>query len=167
MLTLSQLGPQLRSWSPTRWLIAAVVTIFGALVTGVPTGIVDTPIYHRMTAVTWWDYPIWVLSAILMGLIAATYVRSNTTTSVGETPVAPQGPGAGRSISASVLTVFAIGCPICNKLVVALLGVSGALSYFAPIQPFLGMLSVTLLLVGLAVRLRTSNSCPLPARQAG
>ncbi len=154
---------QLRSWSLTRWLVAAAAAILGALVTGVPTGIVETPIYHRMTPVTWWDYPIWVVSAATMGLIAATYLQARPPS---DSPESSQqlGPGGRRSFSATILTVFAVGCPICNKLVVVLLGVSGALNYFAPIQPFLGISSIALLLFGLTVRLRTSVACALPPR---
>lgn len=44
----------------------------------------------------------------------------------------------------------------------ALVGVSGALDYWAPIQPLLGLTSVGLLLASLAVRLRGERSCPLP-----
>ena len=33
---------------------------------------------------------------------------------------------------------FAVSCPVCNKVVVALLGASGATSTFAPLQPALG-----------------------------
>jgi hypothetical protein len=44
-----------------------------------------------------------------------------------------------------LLSVLAIGCPVCNKLVVLALGVGGALTYFAPVQPILGFLSVGLL----------------------
>jgi hypothetical protein len=47
-----------------------------------------------------------------------------------------------------------VGCPVCNKLVVVLLGSSGALTYFAPVQPLLGLLAVTLSATALAVRLR-------------
>lgn len=59
-----------------------------------------------------------------------------------------------------MLWVFAIGCPICNKLAVIALGVSGALAYFAPIQPTLGFLSMGLLLYTPRVRLSTERSCP-------
>jgi len=62
------------------------------------------------------------------------------------------------------LSGFAVGCPICNKLVVALIGVSGALNYWAPLQPLLGLLSVGVLLVGLVVRLRGEVACAVPVR---
>jgi len=58
-----------------------------------------------------------------------------------------------------VLSVFAIGCPVCNKLVVLALGTGGALTYFAPVQPVLGLLSVGLLFYVLYTRLSTERSC--------
>ncbi|MDQ3669057.1 MAG: hypothetical protein M3377_02085 [Actinomycetota bacterium] len=54
---------------------------------------------------------------------------------------------------------LAVGCPICNKLVVAMLGAGGALSYFGPVQPALGMLGVVLLAATLVVRLRRLAAC--------
>lgn len=59
------------------------------------------------------------------------------------------------------MSAFAVGCPICNKLVVAVLGVSGALNVWSPIQPLLGLASVTLLGLALIVRLRGERLCAL------
>lgn len=132
-----------------------MAAVLAALVMGVPTGVVRTSFYTRMTAVTWWDYPIWVASALLLGITAATYVRI-----AGAEPTDPD--RGSRALGASLLATFAIGCPICNKLVVALIGVSGALSYWAPLQPLLGLLSIALLATGLVVRLRGQPACRLP-----
>lgn len=129
-----------------------------ALLTGVPTGIVKSGFYTRMTPVTWWDYPFWATAAVLVGLTAATYVRA------GRPTVLPAPDRTKRTLGATLLSVFAVGCPICNKLVVAVLGVSGALTYFAPLQPLLGALSVALLAAGLAVRLRWAVACPTQNR---
>ena len=118
-----------------------------------PTGVVPTSFYTRMTPVLWWNYPVWALSAALAGFTAATYVR------------APGGDAqkgdkqAQRTAVGTIVSLLAVGCPICNKLVVAAIGVSGALSYWAPIQPVLGVLTVALLAGGLAVRLRGEVSC--------
>ena len=126
---------------------------------GVPTGVVPSSLYRRMTPVTWWDYPIWALSALLLGLLAATYVRVGRWT--------PGQDGAGRTLGGGVLSAFAIGCPICNKLVVFALGVSGALTYFAPIQPALGVAGFALAVVGLMLRLRAlAAPCPVPRADA-
>ena len=53
--------------------------------------------------------------------------------------------------------------------VVALIGVGGALSWFAPAQPVIGAAAVALLAVGLRQRLRAaaSTACPAPAVSAG
>ncbi len=146
----------MRAWPARRWVVALAVAGLAALVMGVPTGIVRTSFYTRMTPVTWWDYPVWAISAVLVGLTAATYVRFRG--------AAPAAAGASRrTVGATLMATFAVGCPICNKLVVALIGVSGALSYWAPLQPVLGVLSIALLLTGLAVRLRGAVACPSPA----
>jgi hypothetical protein len=145
----------LRSWPPRRWAAVVVASTAAAIAMGIPTGIVPSSIYSRMTPVTWWDYPIWAGSALLIGLIVATYVR------VG--PPSPQAGGTGKTLGGGVLSVFAIGCPICNKVIVALIGVSGALSYWAPLQPFLGLTSVGLLTATLALRLRGLAACRVAA----
>jgi len=44
-----------------------------------------------------------------------------------------------------VLSVLAVGCPICNKPVVLLLGTAGALNFFEPLQLYIGIASVLLL----------------------
>ena len=148
------LALQLASWPMRRWAATLLAGAAAALVIGIPTGVVPSSLYHRMTPVTWWDYPIWVATATLMGLTAATYVgirgRASSSRAKG---------GAGGSL----LAFFAIGCPICNKLVVALFGVTGALNYFGPLQPVLGLLSIVLLALGLTIRLRGEVVCPVPA----
>jgi hypothetical protein len=149
---------QLASWPPRRWLVAAGTASAVALLTGTPTDVVPNPLYVRMTPVVWWNYPIWALSAVLAGLVVATYVRA------GPTPRARR--DGGVAFGGSALSFFAVGCPICNKLVVAALGAGGALSYFGPVQPAIGVASIALLGVALAFRLRALAACsvgPAPA----
>ncbi len=145
-------------WGARRYIAAAVAGLGWLVLSGVPTDIIDTPLFVRMTPVEWWNYPFWLASAVLAGLLAATYVT---------------GPDLGGSnrfqgnvLGGGLLTVFAIGCPICNKLVVLALGASGAFAYFAPIQPILGLLSVGLLLYALRVRLSTERFCTIGESQA-
>ena len=144
-----------RAWPARRWVVALAAGVAAALVVGVPTGIVPTSFYTRMTPVVWWNYPVWALSAILVGLTAATYVSV-----AGAVITAPH--RSKRAVGAALLSAFAVGCPICNKIIVALIGVSGALSYWAPLQPVLGALSVALLAIGLLVRLRGGVVCSTP-----
>lgn len=145
----------IRLWPMRRWFVASAIAVATALALGIPTDIVPTSLYRRMTPVTWWDYPVWAVTAVLVGLVAATYVRFGDFRR-------PRGQ-AGRALGGGVASLFAVGCPICNKLVVAVLGVSGALSYFGPVQPLLGIGSVALLALALAVRLRSEFACRVQA----
>lgn len=131
-------------------LLAAVVV---ALVIGIPTGIIETPWYTRMTPVLWWNYPVWALSSLLSGALAATYVRD---------PAVPvPATEGGKTLTGTMLSLFAVGCPICNKVVVLALGVSGALTWFAPIQPLLAVASLGLLVYALRARRRAAVACRL------
>ena len=142
----------LSGWSARRWLAAVGGAALTALVVGMPTGIVQTPFYTRMTPVLWWNYPVWFVTAVLGGLILATYVRTPETSA----------PMTGASAGGGLLSVLAVGCPVCNKMVVALLGVSGALTIWAPIQPLLGVASLGLLGYALRRRLAAERACPAP-----
>ena len=150
-------GPSIRL-SAGRWLVGVLVMVLSALVIGVPTGVIETDLYTRMTPVLWWNYPVWALSSVLAGLIAATYV--------GPRGGASKPDRSARTAGATLLSVFAVGCPVCNKLVIALLGVSGALNLWAPLQPLLGVLSVSVLVAALTVRLRRPNgACRVPSQR--
>ena len=140
-------------WPPRRWLAASVGAVVTALVVGTPTGIVPSPFYTRMTPVLWWNYPVWLATAVLGGLILATYVRTPETRSAM----------TGASAGGGLLAVLAVGCPVCNKLVVAAIGVSGALSVWAPIQPLLAVTSLGLLAYALRRRLAVERACPTPS----
>ena len=141
---------QLGSWPARRWLAAASVAVLTALATGIPTDIVPNPVFSRMTDITWWSYPVWVATALLAGLVAATYVRDPA---FGE-DFAPKVAGVG-----GFLSFLAVGCPTCNKAAVLALGASGATTYFGPVQPFLGIVGLALLAAALVWRLRGLAAC--------
>jgi hypothetical protein len=143
-------------WGMRRYLVALFAGFGWLVLSGVPTDIIDTPLFVRMTPVVWWNYPLWVAGAALVGLLAATYVAAP-----GEER--PDGRQVEKGFGGGLLSVFAVGCPVCNKLVVAALGTGGALAYFAPVQPLLGLLSVGLLAYALRARLGAERSCPVPA----
>lgn len=136
-----------------RVIVGVLAAVFVALLIGIPTGIVETPWYARMTPVLWWNYPVWAFSSLLSGALAATYVRD------ASAPV-PTTEG-GKTLAGTMLSLFAVGCPVCNKLVVLALGFSGALTWFAPIQPVLAVASLGLLAYALQARRRAAAGCRL------
>ena len=135
---------------PRFWTVAVLATGGSLLLLGVPTAVVPNPFFIRMTPTETFNILVWLLSAPLIGLLVATYVRPPSRSFGRERSE----PGAGRTTLGGVAAYLAIGCPICNKVVVAALGVSGALNYFAPLQPIIGAGSLVLLGATLVWRLR-------------
>jgi hypothetical protein len=134
-------------------LLAAVGT---AVVIGIPTDVLPNPWFGREIGVRPLDVIVLVVLSVLTGALAATYVISRDATSAAA-------PRAG--IGSGILGWFAVGCPLCNKLVIGLLGASGATSVFEPLQPILGVLAIGLATAALATRMRAIRraSCPLPS----
>lgn len=121
-------------------LVGGVAT---AVLIGIPTVLIPNPWFGREIPPRSLDYLIWALTILLVAALAATYAL----------PLAC--PTREGSLTAGgFLSFLAVGCPVCNKLVVLALGWSGAMTYFAPLQPLLGAVSLLLLAVTLWLRLR-------------
>ncbi len=146
----------LGGWGTRRWSAAGVAALVTFLVLGLPTDLIPNPVFGRPVPVTWWSLPVLLVTSLLAGLLFATYVRQPGDTLVADRPARTGGIGG-------ALAFFAIGCPVCNKLVLVALGTTGAMELFAPLQPFLAVASVLLLGVALRTRLRFERTCPLPA----
>jgi hypothetical protein len=52
-----------------------------------------------------------------------------------------------------------VGCPVCNKVALIALGSTGAMQYFAPVQPYLALLGVLFLIYALQKRLVGESMC--------
>lgn len=126
------------------------------LVMGLPTAVIENPVFGRSVEVTAWSMPVLVLSAVLTGLLVGTYVNPMGVFQEREVKVGGIG---------GLLSFFAIGCPVCNKLVLLALGTTGAMNYFAPVQPFLAVAGVVVLTWALIVRLRNAVSCEVAAAE--
>jgi hypothetical protein len=145
-----------RRFTARQWLVAAGAAVIVALLVGLPTDVIPNPVFGRPVPVTWWSYPVLVVTAALGGLLAATYVR---TEEEFDRPARTGGIGG-------LLSFFAVGCPVCNKVVVLALGTVGARRWFEPLQPLLAIASIVLLVVALRSRLRYADACPLPRSTA-
>lgn len=143
-------GLGLRGWS-----VALLATIIVAIFTGIPTAVVPSPIFGRSVEVRQQDYAFWAASSVLLGFVLATFLA------------APAARAKTPAFAGGFLSYVAVGCPTCNKLAVVLLGSSGALNVFGPLQLFIGMASVGLLLWTVVLRARALNRpCPLPLAPA-
>ncbi len=116
---------------------------------GIPTAVIPNQWFRRMTPTRPQDFIFLAATALIAAAIGATYTSQSAC------------PRQERKLTAGgVLSFLAVGCPICNKIVVLLLGVGGTLNYFAPIQPVLGLVSVALLGFTLFLRLRAIRHVP-------
>ncbi|OGO54844.1 MAG: hypothetical protein A2V85_16735 [Chloroflexi bacterium RBG_16_72_14] len=139
---------------------------------GLVTAIIPNPVFGRQIPPEPFAYWVWLASAPLMGLVGATY--SAPLRDPAPPVAAPLGPAAtamampvaaaddrnGSTVGtiAGLGAFLAIGCPVCNKLALVLLGTSGALTIWAPLQPIIGLASLLLLAGTLAWRLRARRS---------
>lgn len=157
----------MRDWPVRRWVAAGLGAVATTLVVAVPTDLLDTPVFSRSVGVTWWAWPVLLVSAALSGLLLATYVAHPDPAPDADGGAVP--PGGGRTESRAgavggVLSLLAVGCPVCNKIVLLALGASGAMTWFAPAQPVLAIASIVLLGWALRRRLLGERACEVPVR---
>lgn len=162
--TAPRIDPPRRRWSTRRRVVAAGSSVLYALLIAIPTDLVDTPFFGREIPPTWWSWPALVVSSVLAGLLTATYVADAPTADpAGKTA---EGSELDRSAKGGYLggflTFFAVGCPVCNKLVLLALGTSGALTWFEPVQPLLSLAAIGVLAWALRTRLLGEMSCRVP-----
>ncbi|MBI4295655.1 MAG: hypothetical protein HY667_00915 [Chloroflexi bacterium] len=127
------------------WLVTAAGGIVTLGIIGITAVIIDNPFFARTMPVRTQDYIIWVATGLLAGLITGTYTLS------------VKAQAGGKAVSGGFLSFLAVGCPICNKLVLLLVGTSGALNFFAPLQLYIGLASLVLLGWALHLRVQAIN----------
>jgi hypothetical protein len=147
--------PALYALDRRTWLRALPIAAVAALVIAIPSDLLDNPVFGRPVPPRGIDYVILAITAGLIGLILAIRPPATTESERQET----------RTFWGGFVSFLAVGCPVCNQVVVAALGTSGALSWWAPVQPIVGAAAIALLLWTLRLRLRTYEltACPVPA----
>ena len=147
----------LRSWTRRQVATAIIASVIIGLLIGLATVLIPNSIFARDIAPVWWNYPVWIITSVVTGMLVATYVRDEPT-------VRRDRQGTVGMIGGFVAW-FAVGCPVCNKLALLALGYSGAITYFAPIQPILGIAALVLTSIALIWRLKGQVVCSIPRRQ--
>ena len=154
--TVERMLEQLRELPPATWIRAIPYSILAALVIAIPSDLINTSIFGRPVEPRAIDYVILAVTSSLIGIILA--IRPAELTARDEQDQT-------RTVWGGFVSFLAVGCPVCNQAVVALVGTSGALSWWAPVQPIVGLAAVALLVHTLRRRLDTYRlaACPIPA----
>lgn len=133
-----------------RLVKAGAIALATLLVIGLPTDIIPNPIFGREVPVRAWEYPVLALT------VALTFAWFAV-----QAPRRPKDDG--RLAGGLTLALFAVACPVCNKIILLLLGASGAMGVWAPLQPYIAVFSVAALAVALYLRIRnrdcTTEAC--------
>lgn len=79
---------ELQQWTIRRWTFAAGAALAVMLLVGLPTDVIPNPVFGRPVDVTWWSYPVLVVTGVLGGLLAATYVRDDRWATIDATGAA-------------------------------------------------------------------------------
>ena len=151
------------------WAIAG--TLVSLVAFGLIAAIIPNPVFGRQIPPEPFAIAVWLVSAPLMGILGATYTTRAVPAraTMGAVVLVPAGDlserqGTTIGTVASLGAFLAIGCPVCNKIALVLLGTSGAVTLFAPIQPIIGAASLMLLAGTLAWRFRLrarGGACPI------
>ncbi len=159
---------------------AGTWSMLSLLAFGLVAAIIPNPVFGRQIPPEPFAIAVWLLSAPLMGLIGATYSaptvagpvmpRAATAQPAVAVPLTPSvDPVGERRVGrlgsiAGFGAFLAIGCPVCNKVALVLLGTGGALTVWAPLQPVIGGVSLALLAGTLLWRFRLrrlGGVCPV------
>ena len=141
------------TWPLKRWVVAFFTALLATLVIGIPTAVLPTPFFGRAVAVTSWSMPVLIATSILSGLLIATYIKTDQSTQ--EERLLKVG-GLGGFFS-----FIAVGCPVCNKIALLALGSTGAVRFFAPVQPYIATVGIALLFYAVRKRVLSESMCSI------
>jgi len=113
------------------------------LLVGIPSGVIPNPYFIRPLDARPTDYVFLAVITALAVALGATYGVPRSCSLQDS-----------KALGSGLLLFIGIGCPVCNKVVLALAGASGALTYFEPIQPLFSLAAITVMGVALALRVR-------------
>src|SRR5699024_8272831 len=114
MLSLARQA--LRLWTLRQVAVAVLAGAAVALLIGVATVLIPNPVFGRDIPPVWWNYPVWILTSAITGMLISTYVRPGgaSRTDDGEThPGAPASRQERRTsrfgMAGTLLAWFAVG----------------------------------------------------------
>lgn len=118
------------------WLPAFVYSTGFFILFGIVTDLIQNKFFIRMTNITISDYVFLTLTSVLLGTYVSFYRYGKKHSNKACTAA---------TYSGGFFGFLGFGCPVCNKIIVLLLGVTGVLTYIEPYRPFIGSAGIGLM----------------------
>jgi len=123
-------------------LIGILTSILVFLIFGGITALIKNPFFKRMTIPIFWDYFFLIIVSILIGVYVGLYFHNKNKK------------GSICAYSGGFFGFFAIICPLCSTLLIALFGASALMMYFESVRPVLGFVAIVLLITGIYIQIK-------------
>ena len=124
-----------RRLNANAWFKGATLTLASFAVLGTVAALWETPFFMRMTPAGAIEIALLALTAALLGLYVA--IRRSACSVKSAT-------------AGGVLGFIGVACPVCNKLLVLLIGSELLLTYFEPVRVFVAAAGVVILALAIA-----------------
>ncbi len=111
-------------------LKSLVLFLFTFIFAGIATALIPNPFFIRMIPANALDYFFLFTTSLSLALLYYYYnLKKCKTCEI-------------TGYSGVLAGIFSFSCPICSKLLVLAFGYYGVLTYFEPLRPYLGFLSL-------------------------
>lgn len=123
-----------------------LLSVFFIVLLGTPTALIPNPLIHyvRMTPITWLDYFFLFTTGILVSANIIIFLEKKAKKE-------------GAIFGGGFLGFLAFACPICNIILVSLLGSAFILTFIEPLRPIFGVASIIILVATLHFQMKISS----------
>jgi len=117
-------------------LMAVGLSVLLFIIMGTPTALVPNPFiqYTRMIEATFLDYFFLAATSIMLATLVSLKLYFKSEKKIGV-----------KELVGGAAGFVAFSCPICNALLVALIGGAAIMAFIEPLRPILGLLSMAIL----------------------
>jgi hypothetical protein len=126
--------------------IAVAAAMFAGL--GTVAALWDNPLFMRMSAAGSAEIALLLLQSVLAGVYVGLPARRCGRRTAG---------------TGAVLGFLGIACPVCNKVLVLLLGSALLLEYFEPVRLYVAAAGVALLVAAICLKVAAADGVPAQA----
>lgn len=130
--------------------IGTLFSILIFLIFGVVMALIPNNIFKRMFPPTIIDYTFLIMTSAMLGTYLSLYFYGKQKAYGKEDYAAAGG---------ALPSILAFSCPLCNALLVSLLGTSAILAFIEPFRPVFGIFGIGILGIAMYLKIKSIKSC--------